>query len=108
VVAHAARLGAELGADIIKTNYTGDFESFKQVVECCPVPVIIAGGAKAETNREVLQTVSDSVAARGAGLSIGRNVFQHKDPAKMAKALCGIVHCGASVEQALKILGEQK
>ena len=106
VVAHAARLGAELGADIIKTNYTGDTESFKQVVDSCPVPVIIAGGPKAETNKEVLQMVSDSVAAGGAGLSIGRNVFQHEDPAKMTKALCGIVHCGATVEQALKILGE--
>ena len=108
VVAHAARLGAELGADIVKTNYTGDAESFKEVVDCCHVPVIIAGGPKVETVREVLQMVNDSVAAGGAGLSIGRNVFQHKDPAKMTKALCAIVHCGASVDEALKILGESK
>ena len=46
VVAHAARIGAELGADIIKTNYTGSIESFKAVVESCPVPVVIAGGPK--------------------------------------------------------------
>ncbi|MCW4034463.1 MAG: 2-amino-3,7-dideoxy-D-threo-hept-6-ulosonate synthase [Candidatus Bathyarchaeota archaeon] len=108
VVAHAARLGAELGADIIKTNYTGDVESFTQVVQSCPVPVIIAGGPKAETSRDVLQMVKDSITAGGAGLSIGRNVFQHQDPTKIAKALCGIVHCGASVEQALMILGESK
>jgi len=108
VVAHAARLGAELGADIIKTNYTGDVESFKQVVQSCPVPVIIAGGPKAETSRDVLQMVKDSITAGGAGLSIGRNVFQYQDSTKMAKALCGIVHCGASVEQALMILGESK
>ena len=106
VVAHAARLGAELGADIIKTNFTGDIESFKTVVGGCPVPVIIAGGPKMETNRAVLQMVKDSIMAGGAGLSIGRNVFQHRDPTKMVKALSSIVHKDASVDEGLKILGE--
>jgi fructose-bisphosphate aldolase/2-amino-3,7-dideoxy-D-threo-hept-6-ulosonate synthase len=106
VVAHAARLGAELGADIIKTNYTGDAESFKEVVDSCPVPVIIAGGPKAETPRDVLQMVKNSITAGGAGLSIGRNVFQHEDPTKMVKALSAIVHKDASVSEAMKILGE--
>lgn len=106
VVAHAARLGTELGADIIKTNYTGDAETFKEVVQSCCVPVIIAGGPKIETVREVLQMVYDSIKAGGAGLSIGRNVFQHENPAKMVKALSAIVHKRASVDEALKILGE--
>jgi fructose-bisphosphate aldolase / 2-amino-3,7-dideoxy-D-threo-hept-6-ulosonate synthase len=108
VVAHAARLGAELGADIIKTNYTGDAESFKEVVRSCPVPVIIAGGPKMETSKDVLQMVKHSITAGGAGLSIGRNVFQHEDPAKMVKSLLAIVHKEASVDEALKILGETK
>ena len=108
LVAHAARLGAELGADIIKTNYTGDPKTFKKVVESCPVPVIIAGGPKTETTREILQTVKDSITAGGAGLSIGRNIFQHKNPEKITKAFCAIVHCNATVEEALKILGETK
>ena len=108
VVAHAARLGAELGADIIKTNYTGDVETFKAVVESCPAPVIIAGGPKAKTAQEVLQTTFESVKAGSAGLSIGRNVFQHENPTLMVKALSAIVHKGASVEQALKILGESR
>jgi len=108
VVAHAARLGAELGADIIKTNYTGDVESFKDVVSSCPVPVIIAGGPKMETSRDVLQMVKDSITAGGAGFSIGRNVFQHEDPTKIVKALSAIVHKEASVNEALKILGESK
>ena len=106
LVAHAARLGAELGADIVKTNYTGDVETFRQVVDSCPVPVVIAGGPKAETNMDVLQMVKDSVTAGGAGLSIGRNVFQHKDPTKMVQALSAIVHHGMFVSDALKILGE--
>jgi fructose-bisphosphate aldolase/2-amino-3,7-dideoxy-D-threo-hept-6-ulosonate synthase len=108
VVAHAARLGAELGADIIKTNYTGDAESFKQVIDSCPVPVIIAGGPKTETPRDVLHMVKDSITAGGAGLSIGRNVFQHNDPTKMVKALSAIVHDNASVFEAMKILGESQ
>ncbi|MFB0501749.1 MAG: fructose-bisphosphate aldolase, partial [Candidatus Bathyarchaeia archaeon] len=108
VVAHAARLGAELGADVVKTNYTGDVETFKEVVRGCYVPVIIAGGPKVETVQEVLQMVHDSIKAGGAGLSIGRNVFQHENPTKMVKALSAIVHHGASVDESLKILGELK
>jgi fructose-bisphosphate aldolase/2-amino-3,7-dideoxy-D-threo-hept-6-ulosonate synthase len=106
VVAHAARLGAELGADIIKTNYTGSIKTFKAVVESCPVPVIIAGGPKCKTEQEILQTAYESIKAGGAGLSIGRNVFQHENPTLIVKALSAIVHKGVSVEQALKILGE--
>jgi class I fructose-bisphosphate aldolase len=106
VVAHAARLGAELGADIIKTNYTGDVESFKQVTDSCPVPVIIAGGPKAETTKDVLQIVKESITGGGAGLSIGRNVFQHENPTNIVKALSAIVHDNASIADALKILGE--
>jgi fructose-bisphosphate aldolase/2-amino-3,7-dideoxy-D-threo-hept-6-ulosonate synthase len=106
VVAHAARLGAELGADIIKTNYTGDIKTFKTVVESCPVPVIIAGGPKCKTEQEILQTAYESIKAGGAGLSIGRNVFQHENPTLIVKALSAIVHKEVSVERALKILGE--
>ena len=58
-VAHAARIGAELGVDIIKTNYTGDIETFKTVIESCSVPVVIAGGPKCQSLEEVFQTTSD-------------------------------------------------
>jgi len=107
MVAHAARIGAELGADIIKANYTGSIETFKGVVESCPVPVVIAGGPKCKSLEDVLQTTFDSMKAGAAGLSIGRNVFQCDDPTQIVKALSAIVHKGASVEQALKILGEK-
>ena len=108
VVAHAARIGAELGADIIKTNYTGDIETFKTVVESCPVPVVIAGGPKCKSNQEILQTTFDSLKAGAAGLSIGRNVFQCENPTQIVKALSAIVHENASVEQALKVIGEKR
>ena len=102
-VAHAARLGAELGADIIKTNYTGDIDSFKEVVDGCPAPIIIAGGSKL-SDGEYLQMVKDSIEAGGVGVASGRNTFQHKDVIGITKATCMIVHEGATVEEALKVI----
>ncbi|HYY91008.1 MAG TPA: 2-amino-3,7-dideoxy-D-threo-hept-6-ulosonate synthase [Candidatus Dormibacteraeota bacterium] len=107
VVSHAARLGYEVGADIVKTNYTGDIDSFRKVVEAVKVPVLIAGGPKASNEREALQMIQDSIKAGAAGVSIGRNVFQHDDPTRMTMALVDIVHHGASASQALAILGEK-
>jgi fructose-bisphosphate aldolase/2-amino-3,7-dideoxy-D-threo-hept-6-ulosonate synthase len=106
-VAHAARIGAELGADIIKTNYTGDIKTFKAVIESCPSPVVIAGGPKCKSPEEILETTSDAIKAGAAGLSIGRNVFQCENPTQIVKALNAIVHQNSTVEQALKILGEK-
>ena len=108
MVAFAARIGAELGADIIKTNYTGSVETFQRVVQGCPVPVIIAGGPKGKTERDVLEAVFGSIKAGGVGVSIGRNVFQHENPTAMTRALSAIVHRGATVEEALKLLGETR
>ncbi len=79
VVKHAARIGAELGADIVKTNYTGSPETFKEVVEGCPVPVIIAGGPKMDSEKELLEMIEGSLEAGGKGVAIGRNVFQSQD-----------------------------
>ncbi len=103
-VMHAARLGAELGADIVKVSYTGSKESFRKVVEACHVPVVIAGGPKMDTDSAVLEMVRDAIEAGAAGISIGRNVFQHRCPALMVAALSGVVHDRLSVDQALDIL----
>ena len=103
-IKHAARVAAECGADIVKVNYTGAVESFAEVVAGCPVPVVIAGGEKMETDRELLQMVTDSIEAGGIGVSIGRNVFQHEDPARMVRAISVIVHRRASVDEAMAIL----
>ncbi len=108
LVAHAARVGAELGADVIKTNYTGDIESFKKVIEGCPVPVIIAGGPKIDSPRSLLEMVYNAVKAGCAGVSIGRNVFQHENPTAVTRALVGIVHKGLDVEGALALLREHQ
>ena len=103
-VKHAARVGAELGADIVKVVYTGDAKSFRQVVEGCPVPVVIAGGAKMDSDEDIFKMVEGALAAGAAGVSIGRNAFQHEKPEKMVTALCKMVHEDASVEEAIGIL----
>ncbi|MCD6592129.1 MAG: fructose-bisphosphate aldolase [Thaumarchaeota archaeon] len=104
VIATAARIGAEYGADMIKTEYTGDAESFRKVVERCPVPVLIAGGPKMETTKQVLETVKDVIDSGGAGIFFGRNIFQHKDPKAITRALRMIIHENASVDEALRVL----
>lgn len=101
VVAQVTRIGAELGADIVKTTYTGDLDSFKQVVKSCPAKVVIAGGPKAETDRDVLEMVAGAMEAGAIGVTFGRNVFQHSNPAAMLRAISVIIREKASVELAL-------
>jgi predicted phospho-2-dehydro-3-deoxyheptonate aldolase len=103
VVAHAARLAAELGADVVKTNYTGDIDSFREVIQGTPIPVIIAGGPHMDSESDLLQIIADSLEAGGKGVAIGRNVFQSEDPIRTTKRISAIVHGGFSVEEALKI-----
>ncbi len=101
VVKHAARVGAELGADIVKVPYTGSPETFREVVEGCFVPVVIAGGEKMDTDRDILEMVRGSLLAGGAGVSIGRNAFQHRNPEKIVRAISKLVHNNSSVEDGL-------
>lgn len=104
VIKHAARVGDELGADIVKVSYTGSVETFREVVAGCAVPVVIAGGAKMDSDQAILEMVKGSIDAGGAGVSIGRNVFQHANPARMVAAIAAVVNEGIEVEQALKML----
>jgi len=104
MIMHVARLGAELGADLVKVSYTGSLESFRKVVTGCPVPVVIAGGPKMSSDQDILEMVKGAVDAGGAGVSIGRNVFQHRDPSRMVGAISLLVHENASVEEALSFL----
>lgn len=107
IIRHVARLGAELGADIVKCSYTGDPESFRRVVEGCPVPVVIAGGPKMSSDRDLLTMVRDAIDAGASGLSIGRNIFQHKNPQHMTATLSRMVHRRYSVEEALEYLSKE-
>lgn len=103
-VKHAARVAAEMGADIVKVPYSGSVESFSEVVTGCAIPVVIAGGEKMSSDFEVLTMVGEAMSAGATGVSIGRNVFQHTSPTKMVRAISDIVHNGAGVEEALCVL----
>lgn len=102
VVRLAARVGAELGADIVKTSYTGDPESFAKVVEGCPAPILIAGGGKL-SEKEMFVTIEGAMAAGAKGLSVGRNVFQAQKPAEFLRAACAIVHDNLSADEAMEM-----
>ena len=104
VVKHAARVGGELGADIVKVSYTGSPESFQEVVEGCPIPVVIAGGPKMDSDFDILNMVYGATKAGGAGVSIGRNIFQHRNVEAIVRAVSKIVHENSSVEEALKLI----
>lgn len=106
VVKHAARVGCEMGADIVKVSYTGSPETFREVVEGSTVPVVIAGGAKMDSDRDILEMVKGAVDAGGSGVSIGRNVFQHDTPGKLIQAMARILFENGSVEDGLQVLGK--
>lgn len=108
VVAHAARLAEELGADIVKTNYTGDAKSFRDVTSSVSIPVLISGGEKADTDAAFLEMVHGCMRGGAAGVSIGRNVWQSKRPKAMTEAVRRIVFEGADVKAAQRILKEVK
>jgi len=104
VVAHCARVGVELGADVVKGPYTGGMESFSDEVSACCIPVVIAGGPRTESTRQFLEMVDNSLKAGGSGLSVGRNVFQHPRRTRLVQALRGLVHENMPLEQALALV----
>lgn len=104
LVAHCARVAMEMGADMVKVNYTGSIDSFKKVVDGALIPVLIAGGPKMDSDLDILNMVHDSLEAGGRGVSIGRNVFQHRNVRGMTAAISDIVLRGASVKEASKQL----
>ncbi|HCN27854.1 MAG TPA: hypothetical protein DIT64_03540 [Verrucomicrobiales bacterium] len=107
-VAFAARLAAELGADVVKIPYPTDAKpgDFKKVIEQVWVPVIILGGAAVNDDAALLQMTEDAMNAGAAGIAMGRNVWQHKNPPAIARSLAAIVHDDADALQALSLLRE--
>lgn len=97
-LALACRIAAELGAKIVKTYYCN--EDFDKVTEGCPVPVVIAGGPKCETELEVFEFVHDGMKKGAIGVNLGRNVWQNPHPAAMMQALHAVVHKAATPKQA--------
>ena len=105
-IGFAVRAAAELGADVVKTALPtgGSEDDFKRIVEGCFVPVIVLGGAAMGDDEALLGMVRKAVDAGASGIAVGRNVWQHNDPPKIAEALAAIVHGGDTVSSALKLL----
>jgi putative autoinducer-2 (AI-2) aldolase len=100
-LALSCRIAAEMGSQMVKTYYCDDF--FK-IIKSCPVPVVIAGGPKLDTELDVLNLTYNAIREGAVGVDMGRNIFQSSNPVGMIKAVAAIVHEGASVKKAQEML----
>jgi putative autoinducer-2 (AI-2) aldolase len=103
-LALSCRIAAELGARIVKTYYCP--EDFEKVTGGCPVPIVIAGGPKCETEFEVFEFVYDGVQKGAIGVNLGRNVWQNPHPVPMMRALNAIIHKNSTPKEAQELFGE--
>jgi putative autoinducer-2 (AI-2) aldolase len=101
----SCRIAAELGAHFVKTYYCEDFE---KVVEGCPVPVVIAGGPKLETMKDVFQLTHDALSRGAVGVDMGRNIWQSDHPVAAIRGVRAIVHEKYTVKRALDLYNELK
>lgn len=105
-VIYAARAAAELGVDIVKTNYTGSPESFAKVVQAVPTRVAIAGGTKCNDVDEFLRMTCDVMSSGAIGVTYGRFVFQYKNTTALVKTLGKLIHTGLAYKEAKELLTE--
>lgn len=103
-VSHAARIAQELGADIIKLDYPGSSELMEKVLEGVQVPVVIAGGSRLDDDRHLLEMIENAMAAGAAGVSIGRNIFQHENPQLITHTINQLIHNKWSMTKCLEAL----
>lgn len=106
-ITFACRLGAEMGADMIKTEYTGFPETFKELCASVYTPVLILGGGKKVPEEQLLTEIKEALDAGGSGVAMGRNIWGHEEPARYAGAIARIIHEGCSVQAALKELNKK-
>jgi putative autoinducer-2 (AI-2) aldolase len=104
-LALCCRIAAELGARVVKTYWCEDFD---KVTNGCPVPVVMAGGPRCETELEVLEFVHDGMQRGAVGVNLGRNVWQNDHPVAMARALRAIIHENATVKEAHDLFNSVK
>ncbi|MQA08709.1 MAG: 2-amino-4,5-dihydroxy-6-one-heptanoic acid-7-phosphate synthase [Pseudonocardiaceae bacterium] len=99
LVAHAANVAADLGADMVKTPYTGSTETMTAVVDTCPIPVFTAGGSRVDGESQLYGSIRQVMRAGAAGVAVGRNVFQAKDVGRVTREISDIVHDASSLKQ---------
>lgn len=104
--AHAVRLAFELGCNVAKATWSGSVEAFRHVTSAAPIPVLVAGGPRDDDDLALLRMISGAMEAGGAGVCMGRQIFAHPRPKRLVKAICAVVHHGASPEDAAQHLEE--
>lgn len=103
-IALASRIGVELGADMIKTEFSGDIDGFKEAVEGVYKPIVVLGGTKSNDTAKLLKMVRNALDSGASGIVMGRNIWGHDKPGKMTAALHALIHEDVTVSEALKIL----
>ncbi|WP_213951050.1 class I fructose-bisphosphate aldolase [Tepidanaerobacter syntrophicus] len=103
-VALACRMGAELGADFIKTQYVGSKETFRKIVDGCYRPILVLGGSNTKSDEEILKMVKDSMEAGASGVVMGRNIWRHENIEGICRAITKVIHENIDVTDALKEL----
>ena len=101
----AVRCGIECGADVIKVPFTGDVQSFKEIIATSPVPVVVAGGPRCESLQSALEMMAKVVASGARGATIGRNLWCTPDPTRALRAFRAVIHDGMSATEALESAG---
>ena len=104
-IAWAVRCGIEAGADIIKVPYTGDPESYGQIVRSCPVPIVAAGGPKCPTLRDALEMARGVLKAGARGLTVGRNIWGFPQITQAVQAFKLVIHEGKTPAKAMAQAG---
>ncbi len=104
-LALCCRIAAEIGAKVVKTYWC---ENFDKVTGGCPVPVVMAGGPKTNSDQEVLEFVYDGIQKGSIGVNLGRNIWQNEHPVAVIKALRAIIHENANVKQAMDVFNAEK
>ena len=99
----ACRQGVEMGADFIKAEFVGG-EEFREVTENCYAPVLVLGGSKAKSDEELLSTVKGAMDTGAKGVIMGRNIYRRENIAGICAAIAAVIHNGATVEEALKLV----
>ncbi|HXQ92720.1 MAG TPA: 3-hydroxy-5-phosphonooxypentane-2,4-dione thiolase [Nitrososphaerales archaeon] len=101
----ACRIAAEIGVHVVKTYYC---EDFTKVVNGCPVPIVVAGGPKLNSETDVLQLAYNAIREGAVGVDMGRNIWQNDNPVAMIKGIRAVVHENATVREATQVFNENK
>ena len=104
-VAWAVRCAFEMGVDVVKAPYCSDRQAYAQIVAECPVPLVAAGGPRAQTLESALALMAEVVESGARGATIGRNVWGFDQITAAVTAFKAVIHDGNTPQEALRVAG---